>query len=96
MLYKARHTIGIYGWSVQAEVLFPFPYPVLVSVWTLLHKNTMSALGDFHLTHIAWDKDQIKESCNYRSTYQTFVDIIHDFGLEQILLKSTLSRSFPK
>ena len=59
------------------------------SLSKITHSSLIWALGDFSLPRIDWDKDQIKESCYYKSTHQTFFDIIHDFGLEQIIKEPT-------
>ena len=42
-------------------------------------------LGDFNLPQIDWDTEQIKQNCSYTSVYDSFLKIIHDFGLEQIV-----------
>ena len=42
-------------------------------------------LGDFNLPQIDWDTEQIKQNCSYTTVYDSFLEIIHDFGLEQIV-----------
>ena len=42
-------------------------------------------LGDFNLPQIDWDTEQIKQNCSYTTVYESFLEIIHDFGLEQIV-----------
>ena len=47
------------------------------------------ALGDFNLPHLDWETEQITQNCLCRSVYRSFVDIIHDFGLEQVVKDPT-------
>ena len=42
-------------------------------------------LGDFNLPQIDWDTEQIKSNCSHTSVYESFLNITHDFGLEQVV-----------
>ena len=41
-------------------------------------------VGDFNLPQIVWGTEQIKQNCNLKTIYETFLDITHDFDLEQV------------
>ena len=47
------------------------------------------ALGDFNLPHIDWETEQIKSSCPCKHVYESFLDTLHDFSLEQVVKEPT-------
>ena len=70
--------------------------------YTGMLKNSLSkiprtshiwALGDFNLPHMDWETEQITQNCPCRSVYESFVDTIHDFGLEQVVKDPTRGKN---
>ena len=47
------------------------------------------ALGEFNLPHIDWETEQIKSSCPCKHVYESFLDTLHDFSLEQVVKEPT-------
>ena len=47
------------------------------------------ALGYFNLPHIDWETEQIKSSCPCKHVYESFLDTLHDFSLEQVVKEPT-------
>lgn len=59
-------------------------------VWKALPRSShIWVLGDFNLPHIDWESEQISPNCPCRSAYESYINTLHDFGLEQVVKDPT-------